>query len=264
MAETSRLHKAAPSPKGIRLLNNGSEGLGVSLRPCNRQLRPAGSLPEKAGNSPCVATYAFRRQSLPALLVAVLFLAGTGQLSAQVSGRYRVNVKESQIEIHLFKGGFLSSLGENHLITLKQFSGTADLPGKGPWKAELTGKASSMKVIDPWGDPSERKEVQNTMLGPHQLDVKRYPLIELHSVSFDPTDHATTWHLEADVKLHGVTRKVRFSLKCLETGDRIEIRGKKMFKLTNFNIQPYSAGFGAVKVKNAFEVTYKIILDRIH
>jgi len=227
-------------------------------------LKSTWSLPEKTRVQPSLATFANWKQSLPAFVMAALFLTGTGHLRAQVSGRYRVNAKESQIEIHLFKGGFLSSLGENHLINLTQFSGTADLPEKGPWTAELTGRAASLTVTDPWGDPSERKEVQNTMLGPRQLDVKRYPLIELHSVSFDPTDHATTWNLEANVKLHGVTQKVQFSLKCHETADRLEIRGKKMFKLTDFNIQPYSAGFGAVKVKNAFEVTYNVILDRVH
>lgn len=246
-------------------MKNGSAGFNISLRPCNRQLQSTGNLHEETNVHPSRAIFGTVVQPLPALLITVLFLAGTGQLSAQqVWGRYRVNAKESGIEIHLFKGGFLSSLGENHLIALTQFSGKADLSRKSPWKAELTGKAASMKVIDPWGDPSERKEVQNTMLGPHQLDVKQYPLIKLHSVSFDPTDHDTTWNLEADVELHGVTQKVQFALKCHQTGNRLEIRGKKMFKLTDFNIQPYSAGFGAVKVKNAFEVTYKIILDRIH
>lgn len=211
-----------------------------------------------------MAPPALWRQSLPALLMAVLFLGAAGPLCAQVSGKYGVNARESQIEIHLYKGGFLSSLGEDHLIMLTRFSGTADLSMTGPWTAELTGEAASMKVIDPWGDPAERKEVEQTMLGPRQLDVKRYPLIELHSISLDSTDHVAAWHLEANVRLHGVTRKVKFSLDCQQAGDRLEIRGKKMFKLTEFDIQPYSAGFGAVKIKNAFEVTYKIVLDRIH
>lgn len=263
LAGTSRLHKAASLPRESCRLENGSAGFKVSWRPCLHQLGSDRSLPKKNRVHPSRTTFGIWKQSLPALVTAVLFLAGAGPLRAQVSGRYRVNTKESRIEIHLFKGGFLSSLGENHLISLTQFSGKADLSRTSPWKAQLTGKATSMKVIDPWGDPSERKEVQNTMLGPHQLDVKQYPLIKLHSVSFDPTNHDTTWNLKADVELHGVTQKVQFALECHQTGNRLEIRGKKMFKLTNFNIKPFSAGFGAVKVKNAFEVTYKIILDRI-
>ncbi|HUX09431.1 MAG TPA: YceI family protein, partial [Terriglobia bacterium] len=80
----------------------------------------------------------------------------------------------------------------------------------------------------------------------------------------DPTGQDATWHLVADVKLHGVTRKVEFSLDCHQIGGKLQIRGKKMFKLTDFNIQPFSTALGAVKVKNDFEVTYNIILDRIH
>ena len=197
-------------------------------------------------------------------LAVALFFSGVGTLSAQVLGSYRVNSKESQIEIHLFKGGFLSSLGDNHLIALTSFSGTVDLSRNDCWKAELSGDAGSLKVIDPWGNPSERKEVEDTMLGPQQIDVGHFPSIELRSVSFDPAGDDTAWFLMAEVKLHGVTRKARFSLDCQERGDRLQVRGKKMFKLTDFNIQPYSTALGAVKVKNDFLVTFNIVLNRIH
>lgn len=201
--------------------------------------------------------------ALPLFVFLALLMAGPNPLRAQVPGTYRMNTKESRIEIHLFKGGFLSSLGDNHLITMTHFSGTADLRLSAPWKADMSGQASSLKVIDPWGDPSERKEVQDTMLGPQQLDVNRYPVIELHSISFDPTAQDTTWHLVANVKLHGVTRKARFSLDCHQAGDKLQIRGNKTFRLTDFNIQPYSRAFGAVKVKNEFEVTFNIVFHRI-
>lgn len=182
----------------------------------------------------------------------------------QVSGSYRVNPKESKIEIHLYKGGLLGSLGDNHLIDLTRFSGKANLSQTDGWTAELSGAAESLTVIDPWGNPTERKEVQATMLGPDQIDASHFPSIELHSLSFDPVDHDTVWHLVANVKLHGVTRKVQFSLDCHETADKLQIQGKKMFKLTDFNIQPYSTALGTVKIKNDFLVTYNVVLDRVH
>jgi polyisoprenoid-binding protein YceI len=175
-----------------------------------------------------------------------------------------VNTKESRIEIHLFKGGFLGALGDNHLITLTHFSGTANLSQADGWEADFSGDATSLKVIDPWGNPSERKEVEDTMLGPTQLDVNNFPSIRLRSVSFDPTDQDTAWSLLAEVELHGVARKVQFSLDCHQIGDKLQIRGRKMFKLTDFNIQPFSTAFGAVKVKNDFLVTYNIVLERVH
>lgn len=211
-----------------------------------------------------LATFVNWRTALPSIVVLMLATVGPMPLLGQISGTYRVISKESHVEIHLFKGGFLSALGDNHLIALTHFSGKADLSKSSPWTADLSGQADSLKVIDPWGSPSERKEVEDTMLGPDQLDVSRYPMIKLQSLSFDPTAHDTVWHLEADIKLHGVTRKEKFLLDCHQSGNQLHITGKKMLKLTDFNIQPFSRAFGAVRVKNGFEVTYDIILDRIH
>lgn len=214
--------------------------------------------------SPSISSLLVRHFPLPLLSLLIWVGVGSQTLGAQVSGTYQVDPKESTIEIHLFRGGLLGSLGDNHLITLTRFSGTAFLSPTSPWKAEMSADSASLKVIDPWGNPSERKEVQDTMLGPQQLDADRFPKIELHSVSFDPTNQDTTWNLVADVQLHGVTRKEQFSLDCHQIGDKLQIRGEKMFKLTDFNIQPFSKAFGAVKVKNEFEVTYNVVLLRVH
>jgi polyisoprenoid-binding protein YceI len=246
----------------IDRLKNRRIGFYSFLGSYSREVRTAATLLESKDHC-SLPVFALRRACLRFFLVLALLVAGSELLSAQVSGSYRVNTKESQIEIHLFKGGFLSALGDNHLIALRHFSGTAHLSEFDGWNADLSGDAASLKVIDPWGDPSERKEVEDTMLGPTQLDVNNFPSIKLHSVSFDPTDQDTAWHLLAEVELHGVTRKVQFSLDCKEIGDKLHIRGKKMFKLTDFNIQPFSTAFGAIKVKNDFEVTYNVVLDRI-
>ena len=244
-------------------MKDHNAGLRVSPEPYSCTFRAVATLIQDK-LCPIVADLFVRWVPLSLLLIPPLFLAGPKNMMAQVSGTYQVNPKESQIEIHLFKGGFLSTFGDNHLIAMTHFSGTAKLSQMDGWTAELTGEATSLKVIDPWGNPSERKEVEHTMLGPTQLDVNNFPVINLHSISFDPTSHDAAWHLVAVVELHGVARKVRFSLDCHETGDKLQIRGKKMFKLTDFNIQPFSTALGAVKVKNDFEVTYNIVLNRVH
>lgn len=226
-------------------------------------MRTAGILfQEKLSAS--LATVVAQSAPVQLFLLLALLIGGPETLSAQVSGAYRLNPTESKIEIHLYKGGFLGTFGDNHLIDLTRFTGNANFSKTGGWTAELTGDAASLKVIDPWGNPTERQEVQDTMLGPQQIDASHFPSIELHSVSFDPVDHDTVWNLVANVKLHGVTRKVQFSLNCHENGNKLQIQGKRMFKLTDFNIQPYSAALGTVKVKNDFLVTYDVILDRTH
>jgi len=243
-------------------LKNHNTGFGIFPGPYSKQLRATRILLQRKLYPP-VAAFVVQRTPLPLFLVLTLFFAGSKQLTAQTLGCYRVDAQQSRIEIHLFKGGFLGAFGDNHLISLTHFSGTADLSHADSWRADLLADAASLKVIDPWGSPSERKEVEDTMLGPQQIDARHFPTIELHSLSFDPIDHDTIWHLVANVKLHGVTRKASFSLDCRQNGDKLQIRGKKMFKLTDFDIQPFSTAFGAVKVKNDFEVTYNIVLDPI-
>ena len=237
---------------------------GFSTGSWGRRLRTAGI---DLQNRFCgvVATTAARRAPLPFVLVLAWFLAASTLLPAQGVGSYRVNTEQSRIAIQLFKGGLLGGLGGNHLINLNRFSGKANFSPADGWTADLLGESASLEVIDPWGNADERKEVQETMLGPTQLDVKHFPSIKLHSVSLNPKGQEDTiWQMIGDVELHGLTRREQFSLDCHQIGDKLQIRGKRTFKLTDFNIQPFSTAFGTVKIKNDFEVTYDIVLDRIH
>jgi polyisoprenoid-binding protein YceI len=201
-----------------------------------------------------------RRFSLA--LVPLLALVWTADLAAQFPGSYRVDARSSHVEIHLFRSGFLSMMGSDHLIALTDFSGTAQLADGQPWWVRMLAEARSLKVLDPWASPSERREVADTMLGPSQLDIRDYPLIKLQSSSIVPDQHDSNWRLVANVTLHGVTRRVEFPLDCQQSADRVRVRGKKDLRMRDFNIQPLSWGLGAVKVKNKFEVTYDITLER--
>jgi polyisoprenoid-binding protein YceI len=190
-----------------------------------------------------------------------LAAAWSGQLLAQGPGVYPINMKASHIEILVYKAGFLSGLGDNHQIALTHFSGFAELSKTQPWQAEVTAEAGSLKVVDPRASASQRREVQATMLGPRQLDVNHFPLITLRSLIFTPTGQDTIWRLKANLTLHGVTRPVEFSLACHQSGDNLRVQGKKMLRLRDFGIEPYSRALGAVRVKNEFEITYDVDLE---
>jgi polyisoprenoid-binding protein YceI len=199
-------------------------------------------------------------------LFLVLGLAAgcSGPLRAQVPGVYEINMKTSHIQIHLYKAGFLSGLGDTHLIALTQFSGFAEFAKAQPWKAQVTAEASSLRVLDPRASASQRQEVQATMLGPRQLDVSRFPMITLRSLTFTPTGQDTVWRLKANLTVHGITRPVEFSLAWHEDGDNLRVQGKKMLSLREFGIEPISRAMGAVRVKNEFEITYDVDLEFKH
>ena len=190
-----------------------------------------------------------------------LALGWTGQLPAQNPEVHQIRMKASHIEILVYKAGFFSGLGDNHQIALTRFSGFAELSKTRPWRAEVTAEAGSLEVLDPSASASQRQEVQATMLGPKQLDVSRFPLITLRSLSFAPTAQEAVWRLKADLTLHGVTRPVEFTLACHQAGDDLQVQGKKLLRLRDFGIEPISRALGAVRVKNEFEITYDVDLE---
>ena len=180
---------------------------------------------------------------------------------AQTPGLYSIDSKASHIEIHVFRSGFLSAFGDNHVIALDHFSGTAKSIGK-KWEVALVGETASLEVKDPKSKASTRAEVQSTMLGPTQLDVTRYPKIEVRADSLVPGVTAQSWRMIADVTLHGVTRRVEFPLSWVQNGNVLRVRGKKKLLLRDFRIEPISKGFGAVQVRNDFDLIYDIVLRR--
>ena len=241
------------------LLEKYHARIPVSGEPCLGRRRVQPGTPQDRIFASRVPLGAQGFLSASILLLAALWPVG---LRAQVQGAYRIDTHASHVEIHLFRGGFLSMLGSDHLIALTHFSGTAQLSDDQPWWVLMLGEATSLTVLDPWASPSDRREVAETMLGPTQLDVKHYPSIKLQSSSIRPGQQADDWRLLADVTLHGVTRQVEFPLDCQQDGDRLRVRGKTDLHLRDFNIQPLSVALGAFKVKDVFEVKYDITLQR--
>ena len=192
-----------------------------------------------------------------------MVLAASGILGAKISegqatGVYEIDAKASRIEIHVYRTGALSGLGDNHQIRLTRFSGTASGAEGEPWQVQVVGEAVSLLVLDPNLSDSARREVQETMLGASQLDVSRYPRIEIKSRSVAPGSLL----LDADLTLHGVTRAVEFRYAWSQSERRLSVQGKKQLYLRDFGIQPIRKFFGTLQVRNDFEVVYDLQLDR--
>ena len=191
-----------------------------------------------------------------------LAIAFAGLSIAQAPGLYSIDSKASHIEIHVFRSGFLSAFGDNHVIVLNRFSGTARQSSGKPWDVDVVGETASLEVKDPNASASTREEVEKTMLGPNQLDVTRYPKIEVRATSLVPGGTRQSWRMIADVSLHGVTRRTELPLAWSQDGKVLRARGKKKLLLRDFKIEPISKAFGTVQVRNDFDLIYDIVLRR--
>jgi polyisoprenoid-binding protein YceI len=192
-------------------------------------------------------------------LVAVLLVEGCW---AQAPGSYSIEPQSSHIEIHLFRGGLLGGFGDNHVVVLGTFSGTAQASAGSPWRVHVLGESGSLRVVDPGASASTRQQVQQTMLGATVLDAGRYKTIELQSRSQAPGETDRSWRMLADLTLHGVTRQEEFPLSWEQEGDRLQVRGSRKLRLRDFGIDPPRVAMGAIRVRNEFELVYDITLRK--
>lgn len=193
-------------------------------------------------------------------VVSSLILAAAA--FAQAPGTYRIDPETSRIEIHVFRTGMLASLGDNHVIGGAKFSGEAVGGQDGNWKVTVHMESGSLRVLDEGISNSTRNEIQTTMRGPTQLDVGRYPSIELVSQSLEHGGEPRGMLLKSQLTLHGVTKQVDFPVAVTDGGGAVEVKGKMQLRLRDFGIEPISKGLGTVKVKNEFEVVYDMKLRR--
>lgn len=211
-------------------------------------------------NTLTATSYRIPRIFVYSVVIFALGIAHAGQASAQTPGHYRIDPKASRIEIHVFRGGFFSALGDNHLIALTRYSGMADKSEGKSWNVDVTGESASLEVKDPNTSSGTRQEVQETMLGATQLDVTRYPKIEVRSVSLLPGANGNSWRMLADVTLHGVTRRVEFPFTWTQDGNTLRVRGEKKLLLRDFKIEPIRKAMGTVQVRDDFSLSYDIVL----
>jgi polyisoprenoid-binding protein YceI len=200
---------------------------------------------------------------LPSILVVSWGLLAFGAACfAQAPGAYRIDPQSSRVEIHVYRAGMLGSLGDNHVIGGAKFSGEAVGGKDGSWKVKVHMDSGSLRVQDPGISDSTRQEIQSTMRGPTQLDVERYPAIELVSESLQRGTQPHGMLLKSELTLHGVTKPVDFPVEVTDGGGAVEVKGKMQLRLRDFGIEPISKGLGTVKVKNEFDVVYDIKLRR--
>lgn len=59
--------------------------------------------------------------------------------------------------------------------------------------------------------------------------------------------------------MHGVTKRITVPVTVTITPQQLRAMGSYTLKQTDFGIKPYSAGLGAVKVKNEVTVNFSIV-----
>jgi len=200
------------------------------------------------------------RKLFLSLLVPVLACAqSTGK-----SETLAVDARQSKLEIHVYREGFLKAFGHDHLITATEFSGRIHLVEAELGKSSLTFEAESrsLRVVDPGESEKDRQEVQTTMLGDQVLDAARFPRIRFVSTAVrakPAKDGQTELEIEGKLSLHGVEKPVTVPVRIRRGAGGLAADGEAVFLQSDYGTTPIKVGGGAVRVKDKLKISFHIV-----
>lgn len=219
---------------------------------------------------------------LPVLIsLLMVTVSSPGVRSQGDAAVYRIVPEESVFSVVTHRGGVMSTLAHNHLITASDYEAEfrfdadayeetrfkLDVPvdslviDDGTDRERWAQRIAELGIEDNLGSPSEkdRKKIRKTMLGKNQLDAANYPAFIFELVSLtrveDPTEPDGFNHASrVDVTIRGVTNQLTFPMNITEGADTLYIEGFAETAFTAFGIKPFSAALGTVKNRDEFHL----------
>ncbi|HVP53862.1 MAG TPA: YceI family protein [Candidatus Eisenbacteria bacterium] len=191
-----------------------------------------------------------RCTDLPLTGLCLLLGAVLTPLSA-LAQQVAIDTAHSLVTVRVYKSGLFSALAHNHVIRAPIAAGSLDASAR---VTEIAFNVTDMKVVDPEGSDSERKEIEETMKGPTVLDMAKFPAIRFRSQTITeagPNKDQVT----GELRIHGVARQVSFPV-IFSDG---KYSGSVPLKQTDFGITPIKIAGGTVRVKDEIVVEFSVV-----
>lgn len=174
---------------------------------------------------------------------------------------YAIDKTASKMTVFVKKDGYLSGMGHDHTIEVKDLGGRIAFDPASPesGRVELTIDAASLAIVDDV-DKDEREEIKGNM-DKDVLEVKDHRTIRFVSEKVE-VQRRDGDRLELQVKgkltLHGQTRSTSLWVEVAPDKGRLVCTGKTTLLQSEYGIEPYSAFLGAVKVQDKVAIEFSI------
>jgi polyisoprenoid-binding protein YceI len=202
--------------------------------------------------------------SLCLVLMATLCFAQTKSKSSAPQSKtqtYRIDAAQSEIIVLLTQEGLVRKRYPTHRVIVGKFSGTVRVPkDESKTVVEVETDAASLTNVDKTMSDFERREFQK-VLHNSVLESARFPKIMVRSVSatdLKSSGSNRTFTLNADLTLHGVTKRVTIPVSVTFNGEQLRATGEAKLRQSEFGITPYSGGLGTIKIGDEVKVTWSI------
>lgn len=183
---------------------------------------------------------------------------------------YRVEPKSSDVRLLVYRDGVLSTFGHNHVVSLRDFTGTIHLqPKREKSRVELEISIDQLVVDDAAVRGEEGKDFENepskddiastraNMLSSALLNAKQFPAIKVTGES-GPMDAGNTAMLDLSVQLVGREIKLQLPATLKLEGDQLEASGAAELSHKQLGLKPFSALLGSLRVAEQMSFKYRI------
>lgn len=180
-----------------------------------------------------------------------------------------IDPTRSAFVVQVFKAGAGALLAHDHVVRATLDTGQIHFDRDTPANSSvtITVQAASLKVDEaevrkkynlPPLSEKDRRQIQETMLSPSQLDAAQYPLIQFASTQIAAqTDELYT--IMGDLTLRNITRTVSFSARIEPDQQTLHVSGSLRFNQSSFGYKPYSALFGAVRNQDEVVLHFDLV-----
>jgi polyisoprenoid-binding protein YceI len=190
-----------------------------------------------------------------------------GQPSVEI---YRIDSQTSDVRLLVYRDGVLSTFGHNHVVSLKDFTGTIHLqPKLARSRVELEIRVDQLIVDDPAIRRQEGQDFANepskddiaatrtNMLSKALLNARQFPAIKVTGTS-GPVDDKNSAIIDLSVQFVGQEIKLTLPATLKLTGDQLEASGAVELSHKQLGLEPFSALLGSLRVAEQMKLKYRI------
>jgi polyisoprenoid-binding protein YceI len=169
------------------------------------------------------------------------------------TGRYRLGTKSGRIVLRTFRDGLAATAGHDLIIDLPRWSGELTVDDdKAPETLEVRIDIGALTVREGSGGlkpltDRDRREIASTAR--RLLSTDRHPEVVFTATRFDISGE--TGVIEGNLSIRGVSRPFQLQVVPIELGT---YRGTGTVVQSAYGIKPYTAFFGALKVRDTVDV----------
>lgn len=186
---------------------------------------------------------------------------------------YAVDSSASAVHVQVFRGGTLSRLGHNHVMTSKHLTGRVwSHPTFERSGFELEFPVAQLVVDDskaraaagsefPGEVPADDREgTRNNMLRAEVLDAEHHPTIKLQSVRV--AGFAQAAQITTRITIKEVARDVTVPAVVKIEGSSLTASGEFDILQSDFGMKPFTIGMGALSVQDKLHIVFRVVATR--